>query len=63
MRRIEPESKLVISVKINPGQNTECGNRGYQNIKALHSWPVPELRPGDRHLLRAEMNGEQLCVG
>jgi hypothetical protein len=35
MWRIEPESKLVVSVKTNPGQHSsaECGNRGYQNIK------------------------------
>lgn len=35
MWRIEPESKLVVSVKRNPGQHSsaECGNRGYQNVK------------------------------
>ncbi len=35
MWRIEPESKLVVSIKSNPGQHTsaECGNRGYRNIK------------------------------
>jgi hypothetical protein len=34
MWRIEPESKLVVSVKSNPGQHTsaECGNRGYRNV-------------------------------
>ena len=64
MWRIEPEPKLVVSVKANPGQHTsaECGNRGYRNIKPLHSSPVPMLRPGDTHSLRAEMNGEQLRV-
>jgi hypothetical protein len=33
--RIEPESKLVVSVKTNPLQQTsaECGKRGYRNIK------------------------------
>lgn len=64
MWRIEPESKLVVSLKQNPGQHTsaECGNRGYRNIKPLHSSPVPLLRPGDTHALRAEMNGNQLRV-
>ncbi len=64
MWRIEPESKLVVSVKSNPGQHTsaECGNRGYRNIKPIHSSPVPLLRPGAAHVLRAEMNGEEMRV-
>lgn len=64
MWRIEPESKLVVSVKSNPGQRTsaECANRGYRNIKPSHSSPVPQLRPGQSHILRAEMNGEQVRV-
>jgi hypothetical protein len=64
MWRIEPESKLVVSVKSNPGQHTsaECGNRGYRNIKAVHSSPVPLLRPGVAHTLRAEMNGAEMRV-
>jgi hypothetical protein len=64
MWRIEPESKLVVSIKENPGQNTSaaCGNHGYQNIKPLHHSPLPPLRPGDKHALRAELTGEQLRV-
>jgi hypothetical protein len=64
MWRIEPESKLVVSVKSNPGQHTsaECGNRGYRNIKPVHSSPVPLLRPGAAHTLRAEMNGAEMRV-
>jgi hypothetical protein len=64
MWRIEPESKLVVSVKSNPGQHTsaQCGNRGYQNIKPTRSQPVPILNPGDTHTLRAEMNGAELRV-
>jgi hypothetical protein len=64
MWRIEPESKLVVSVKANPGEHTsaECGNRGYRNIKPVHSSAVPALGRGDRHSLRAEMNGERLRV-
>jgi hypothetical protein len=64
MWRIAPESKLVVSVKTNPGQHTsaECGNRGYKNIKAARSSPVPVLQPGDAHTLRAELNGEALRV-
>ncbi len=48
MWRIEPESKLVVSVKTNPGEHTsaQCGNRGYQNIKPRRSAPVPVAAPG-----------------
>jgi hypothetical protein len=64
MWRVEPESKLVVSVKSNPGQHTsaECGNRGYRNLKAARNKPVPELRPGMAHSLRAEMNGAEMRV-
>jgi len=64
MWRIEPESKLVVSVKSNPGQHSsaECGNRGYRNIKPSHSLPVPVLSPGSEHSLRADMSGERLRV-
>jgi hypothetical protein len=64
MWRIEPSSELVVSLKSNPGQHTsaECGNRGYRNIKAVHSSPVPPLQPGTVHTLRGEMNGAELRV-
>ena len=64
MWRIEPESKLVVSVKTNPGEHAsaQCGNRGYRNIKPRRSQPVPRLRPGDDHSLRAEMKGEEMRV-
>jgi hypothetical protein len=64
MWRIEPESKLVVSVKSNPGQHTsaQCGNRGYRNIKPRRSVPVPALSAGGEHTLRAEMNGAQMRV-
>jgi hypothetical protein len=64
MWRIEPESKLVVSVKTNPGEHTsaQCGNRGYQNIKAIHGTPVPALVSGETHTLRAQMNGAEMKV-
>jgi len=64
MWRIEPESKLVVSVKSNPGEHTsaQCGNRGYQNIKPLRSIPVPVLSSGDTHTLRAQMNEAEMKV-
>ena len=64
MWRIEPESKLVVSVKSNPGQHTsaECGNHGYRNITPRRSTPVPALRSGDTHDLRAEINANEMKV-
>src|ERR1700689_866399 len=64
MWRIEPESKLVVSVKTNPGEHSsaEGGNRGYQNIKPRRSSPVPSLHPGDAHSLRASLNGTEMQV-
>lgn len=60
----QPESKLVVSVKRNPNEHSsaECGNRGYENIKPLKSAPMPVLRSGDSHTLRAEMRKEELRV-
>lgn len=64
MWRIEPESKLVVSVKSNPGEHTsaECGNRGYRNIKPGRSAPIPVLRSGEIHTLRAEMKGAEMIL-
>jgi hypothetical protein len=64
MWRIEPESKVVVSIKRNPGQtrSSECGNRGYQNIKPRRASSVPALHPGDKHILRAEMDNDNLRV-
>jgi hypothetical protein len=64
MWRIEPESKLVVSVKSNPGEHTsaQCSNHGYQNIKPRRSVPVPPLHSGETHSLRAAMNGAEMQV-
>jgi hypothetical protein len=64
MWRIEPESRLVVSVKSNPGQDSssECSNHGYTNIKPLRSTAVPVVRAGETHTLHAEMDGQELKV-
>lgn len=64
MWRIEPESKIVVSVKNNPGQHTsaECGNHGYENVMPDRYTRVPVPGPGQTHALRAEMNGQRLQV-
>ena len=50
MWRIEPESKLVVSIKSNPGQHTsaECSNRGYRNIKTATKQTSTGLAYGRR---------------
>jgi hypothetical protein len=64
MWRIEPESRIVVSIKRNPTENksSECGNRGYQNIKPRHTVAVPVLRSGDTHNFGAKIAGEELRV-
>jgi hypothetical protein len=46
--RIDPESKLVVSVKRNPNarNSAECGNHGYENIKPLQKCCPPSLAIG-----------------
>jgi hypothetical protein len=64
MWRIEPESKVVVSIKKNPGQSqsSECGNRGYINLKPRHGGPVPGIEPGSSHKLSARLQGNELQV-
>jgi len=64
MWRMAPESKLVVSIKSNPGQDSsaQCGNRGYRNVKPRRDMTVPALRVGDTHVIRAEMNGAEMKV-
>jgi hypothetical protein len=64
MWRIEPEPKIVVSVKSNPGQHAsgQCGNRGYRNVKPSRADPVPAVRPGDIHALRADLEGTAMRV-
>jgi len=64
MWRVDPEPKLVVSVKRNPADHTsaQCGNRGYTNIKPRKSSPVPRLQPDESQTLRAEMQGDELRV-
>lgn len=64
MWRFEPKSRIVVSLKENPGQTTsaECGNRGYRNIKAERSHPAPAVRAGDAHELETAIGGTELVV-
>lgn len=64
MWRTEPESGVIVSIKSNPGKHTssECGNRGYRNIRPRRLSPVPILSPGDSHSFLAQMNGTEMRV-
>jgi hypothetical protein len=64
MWRIEPDAKLVVSVKRNDGAHTsaECGNRGYENVKPQRAVAIPRLNSGDTHTLRAEFDGRVMQV-
>jgi hypothetical protein len=64
MWRFSPKNEVVVSVKSNPGmdQSSQCGNKGYTNIKASRSSPAPEVSRGSRHVLFAEMDGQRMTV-
>jgi hypothetical protein len=64
MWRILPESRVVVSVKSNPGQRThaECQNRGYRNLRGSFEDSVPAVEAGSAHSLRAELSGESLTA-
>ncbi len=62
--RFEPEPRLVVSVKSNPGQHehSECGDAGYRNVRAESSSPVTRPQPGEEHVMQAELSGQDLRV-
>jgi hypothetical protein len=64
MWHIEPDAKLAVSVKSNPHQvrHAECDAHGYRSLKARQQSPVPVLRTGEWHRLRASLDGEMLTV-
>lgn len=64
MWRIEPKSRLVVSIKRNPGARThrECGVRGYRNLTTGDGVALPPLVAGEEHALRAEIVGATLRV-
>ena len=64
MWHIEPDSKLAVLIKSNPGQHThgECGARGYATIKSATDVRPPKPVAGEWHVLRAELKGMELTV-
>lgn len=64
MWRIEPDSKISVSIKHNPAQHThaECDAHGYTTLTPSTSVTVPRILPGETHALRAELRGAELIV-
>ena len=64
MWRLEPELKLVVSVKRNEGASThdECGAGGYENITPSRSAQIPTVVPGEPHVLAARIEGTRMRV-
>lgn len=64
MWRLDPRPQLDISVKYNPGMTTHenCGASGYKKVTRAEHGSVPRLVIGERHTLRAEIDGDELTV-
>lgn len=64
MWRILPESRVVVSIKSNPGEHTaeECGNRGYHNVRGSGESRASAVELESRHSLRAELEGDSLVA-
>jgi len=64
MWHIEPDSRIAVSVKRNPGQHTheQCNAHGYVNIKPSVSIPPAKVVSGDSHTLRADLRRDELMV-
>lgn len=65
MWRLDPKPRLEVQVKSNPGQRSheECGAGGYLKVKpATKAPPVPPLRIGAVHTLRAQIVGDTLTA-
>ena len=64
MWRMAPENRIVVSVKLNPGQtrSAQCHADGYVNVAPAEAADPPTPKPGDWHVLRAAARGDELIV-
>ena len=64
MWHIEPDEKLGVSVKRNPGKQTheECHADGYVTVRPSISAPLPKLAVGEWHDLRADLRATELTL-
>jgi hypothetical protein len=64
MWHIEPDSRVAVSIKRNPGMSTheQCHAGGYINLQQSASATPLKIVVGQTHVLRAEMRGASLVV-
>jgi len=64
MWHIEPDQKVAVSVKRNPGMSTNaaCDAHGYVNLRPAAAVEPAPIRQGEWHVLRAELSGASLTV-
>jgi hypothetical protein len=64
MWRAAPTSTLAVSMKHNPGMqsSSQCRDGGYDSLRPVRSTPLPELQSGASHILRADINNQDLQV-
>lgn len=60
----EPQQKVAVSVKYNPGMATsqQCGDRGYLNKQPAKWAAPPPVKAGEYHSLRAQIHSRDLSV-
>jgi len=64
MWHIEPDDKIAVSVKSNPGKHShaECHAGGYTNVAPSFKAPIPPVHPGESHTLRAVLQAGNVSV-
>jgi len=64
MWHIEPDSRVAVSVKRNPGKsaNEQCHAGGYINLKPTTPGSPPKIAIGEEHVLKAALVGRRLTV-
>ena len=64
MWRLDPKPMVYVQTKRNPGakDHKACGPKGYKKVTPVESKDPPELRFGEKHELRAEIENDELRV-
>lgn len=64
MWRIEPESDIIVTTKINPGKSkhSECGVKGYKLVEPIKTVPVSPIEKGQWRSMAASIDGSMLTV-
>lgn len=64
MWHIEPTPGISVSMKSNPGVSStdDCGDSGYVNVQPVAGTRPPPIKAGEPHVLRADLDGDELTV-